>query len=142
MQKLTQEAEAILLERFGGDSIVSLATQAEGIPYVRYVDAFYEDGAFYVLTHGLSGKMRQIAKTPVVAVAGEWFTGHGVGENLGWFCKTENRRIAEKMKSVFAAWIDNGHNDLDDENTCILRIRLTGGVLFSNGRRFDIDFTV
>ena len=45
------------------------------------------------------------------------------------------------MIRVFAGWINNGHNNFDDRNTVILRIDLTDGVLFSNGRRFDIDFT-
>ena len=60
MRKISKEVEAIMLERFGKDSIIALATANDNIPYVRSVDAFYEDGAFYVLTHGLSGKMRQI----------------------------------------------------------------------------------
>ena len=42
------------------DSIIALATAIDNTPYVRSVDAFYEDGAFYVLTHGLSGKMKQV----------------------------------------------------------------------------------
>lgn len=25
----------------------------------------------------------------------------------------------EKMRELFAAWINNGHNDFDDVNTCI-----------------------
>ena len=58
MEKLTKETEAILLERFGKDCIIALATALDNIPYVRSVDAFYEDGSFYVLTHGLSGKMK------------------------------------------------------------------------------------
>lgn len=45
------------------------------------------------------------------------------------------------MKVVFCEWIDNGHNNFDDENTCILQIELTDGVLFSRGTRYDIDFT-
>lgn len=54
MGKLTKETEAILLERFGKDSIIALATAVDNVPYVRSVDSYYEDGAFYVLTHGLS----------------------------------------------------------------------------------------
>lgn len=141
MEKWSGETEAILSERFGKDSLIALATSVDNVPYVRTVDAFYEDGAFYVLTHGLSGKMQQIKQNPTVSVAGEWFTAQGLGESLGYFGKKENSRIADKMRQVFSAWIDNGHNDLDDENTCILCIRLTTGVLFSNGARFEIDFT-
>lgn len=141
MEKLTKEIDAILLERFGKDSIIALATAIDNIPYVRNVDAFYENGAFYVLTHGLSGKMKQIKENPTVALSGEWFTAQGKGVHLGYFGKADNARIAEKMRDVFSAWIDNGHNDFDDINTCILRIELTSGILFSNGKRYEIDFT-
>ncbi|MGN0452305.1 MAG: pyridoxamine 5'-phosphate oxidase family protein [Ruminococcus sp.] len=141
MKKPDENAEKILSERFGKDSLISLATVEEGVPYVRTVDGYYDKGAFYVLTYALSNKMKQISKNPVVAISGEWFTAHGTGSNLGWFCKKENEQIADKMRTLFAEWINNGHNNFEDKNTCILRIDLTDGVLFSNGTRYDIDFT-
>ena len=141
MEKLTKEVDAILLERFGKDSIIALATAVDNIPYVRSVDAFYENGVFYVLTHGLSSKMQQIEQNPAVALSGELFTAQGKGLNLGYFGKADNLHIANKMKQVFSAWIDNGHNNFDDTNTCILCIKLTNGILFSNGTRYEIDFT-
>ena len=55
------------MERFGKDSIIALATTIGEIPYVRYVNAFYSDGAFYVLTYGLSNKMKQIKEGTSVA---------------------------------------------------------------------------
>lgn len=140
MEKLSQRTEAILLERFSNDSLISLATSVENVPYVRTVDAFYNNDAFYVLTHALSGKMKQIEKNPIVAVSGEWFTAHGRGINLGWFGSDKNKSIAEKMRIVFADWIDNGHSNFEDKNTIILRIELTKGVLFSDGIRYEIDF--
>ena len=141
MEKPSPKVETILLERFGKDSLISIATSIENVPYVRTVDAFYDDGTFYVLTHALSGKMKQIEKNPIVAVSGEWFTAHGRGINLGWFGSDENKAIAEKMRIVFANWIDNGHSNLEDKNTIILRIELTEGVLFSDGTRYEIDFS-
>ena len=141
MERKEETVPAILAERFGKDSLIALATVEDGVPYVRTVDGYYDDGAFYVLTHALSGKMKQIENNPVVAISGEWFTAHGTGMNLGWFGKEENARIANNMKTVFAQWSYNGHNNFADENTCILRIDLTDGVLFSNGTRYDIDFT-
>ena len=95
MEKLSSQAEKIMNERFGKDSIIALATVKDGVPYVRNVNSYYENGAFYVITHGLSVKMRQIENSPVVAVAGEWFTAHGTGENLGYFGKHENAEIPE-----------------------------------------------
>lgn len=129
------------MERFGKDSIIALATAVDNKPFVRSVDAFYENGAFYVLTHGLSGKMKQIEQNPEVAICGEWFTAKGFGINRGCFGSADNAYIAEKMKQIFSAWIDNGHNNFDDPNTCILCVKLTEGILFSNGKRFEIDFT-
>ena len=137
MKNVSNEVEKILKERFDKDSILALATVSENMPHVRNVDAFYEAGAFYVLTYGLSGKMKQIEENPVVGLAGEWFTGHGKAVNLGYFGKEENAQIAKRMREVFAAWIDNGHNDFSDVNTCILRIELTDGVLFADGKRYE-----
>ena len=141
MEKLSREAEQIMLERFGKDSLIALATTENGKPFVRNVDSFYEDGAFYVLTYGKSNKMKQIAENPNVAIAGDWFTANGKGINLGYFGKKENEWIANKMQVVFAEWINNGHNNFEDENTCILKIDLTDGLLLSHGTRYEIDFT-
>ena len=141
MEKLNAEIEAILRERFGKDNLISLATCADNIPYVRTVNSFYNNSAFYVLTYGLSGKMQQIKENPQVAISGDWFTARGIGENLGYFGAPENSLVAKKMREVFAEWIDNGHNNFDDVNTCILKIKLTEGILFNHGTRYDIDFT-
>lgn len=135
--KLSDEAKEIMIERFGKDTIISLATANDNIPYVRNVNAYYENGAFYIITHALSDKMKQIENNPTIAIAGEWFTGHGKGINLGYFGKKENGIIAEKLKNVFAEWIDNGHNDFDDENTIILCVELTDGLLLSHGTRYE-----
>ena len=138
---MDERAAAILKERFGGDSVISLATAVDNVPDVRSMNACYWDGAFYGITHALSGKMRQLAENPVCAVSGEWFSGHGLGENLGWVGRAENAECFGALRRAFAQWIDNGHNDFSDENCVILRIRLTDGVLFSMGARYDLDFS-
>ncbi|TDA22836.1 nitroreductase family protein [Extibacter muris] len=118
-----------------------LAATEKGIGSLWICDAYYEDGCFYIITYAASNKMKQIDHNPIVAVAGEWFTAHGKGINLGWFCKKENHEMAQKLRQAFSEWIDNGHNNFDDENTIILCIQLTEGTLFSHGTRYDIDFS-
>ena len=134
------EAIGILTERFNRDTLLSVATMEEGRPFVRIVNAYFEDGAFYTVTYALSNKMRQIKANPEVAVCGEWFTAHGIGENLGYVRDEQNTAIMAKLRETFAAWYDNGHTNEDDPNTCILRVRLTGGVLFSHGTKYELDF--
>lgn len=136
-----EKVQGIMNERFGHDTLIALATANGNLPSVRVVNAYYDDGTFYIITYALSNKMKQIAVNPAVAICGEWFTAHGKGLNLGWFCKRENKEIAEKLRKAFSGWIDNGHTDFDDENTIILSVKLTDGVLFSQGERYDIDFS-
>ena len=140
MEKRNEITEGILRRRFGKDSLIALATVEEGLPAVRTVDALYLDGAFYVITHAMSTKMRQIGRNANVAICGDWFTARGLGENLGFVGKPENAAIMASLRQAFASWLDNGHSNLDDMNTCILKIRLTKGVLFDNGKRYEIDF--
>ena len=137
MKKFDPEAEKIMIERFGKDSIIALATTEKEVPYVRYVNAYYENGTFYIITYAPSSKIKHIENNPSVATAGEWFTAHGNGIKLGYFGSKENYAIAEKLKSVFAEWINNGHNNFDDEKTIILCVELTDGVLLSHGTRYE-----
>ena len=138
--KNNEITNAIIQERFGKDSLIALATVDGDIPAVRTVNTVYIDGAFYVVTYALSGKMKQIAKNPTVAICGDWFTAHGVGENLGHVLLEKNQNIMEKLRTAFSAWYNNGHTNEADPNTCLLKIRLTDGVLFSHGTRYDIEF--
>lgn len=135
-----EQTNAILTHRFGKDSLIALATVEDGLPQVRTVDGVYIDGAFYVVTYALSGKMQQIAKNPAIAISGEWFTAHGIGENLGHVLLPENQEIMDILRKAFAAWYSNGHTNEADPNTCLLKLRLTDGVLFADGQRYDIDF--
>ena len=130
-------AKQILTERFGGDTLIGLATCIDNIPSVRTVNAWYRDGYFYVITYALSNKMKQIAANPHVGVCGEWFTGHGVAENLGHVLKEEHKEIMRMLRAAFASWYNNGHVNEQDENTCLLRIRLTDGAVYKDGQRYD-----
>ena len=90
-EKLSKEAENILTERFGKDSVIALATIENGTPYVRYVNGFYDAGAFYVITHRLSGKMMQINSFQYYLPVNLIF-GPGKTEVLGelpWMVKAE-----------------------------------------------------
>ena len=60
MKKLNEEVEKIMIERFGKDTVIALATIKNGVPYVRNVNAYYENGAFYIITYALSNKIKHI----------------------------------------------------------------------------------
>ncbi|GBU29246.1 hypothetical protein R84B8_02810 [Treponema sp. R8-4-B8] len=134
------EAFKIIAKRFGRDTLVSLATIDKNRPFVRIVNGYYENGLFYVITYKLSNKMKQIKKNPEVAVCGEWFTASGIGKNIGHVLNKKNTVVMAKLREVFAEWYSNGHVNEDDVNTCILCIKLTKGVLFNQGKKYNVNF--
>jgi len=140
-EKFPEKAKEIMNERFHHDSLIALATMDGNKPYVRTVNSFYENGAFYIITYALSNKMKQIKENATVAICGDWFTAHGIGENLGHILAEKNAEIAGKLRTAFAEWYNNGHTNEEDPNTCILCVHLTDGVLLSHGTRYEIDFT-
>ena len=147
-----EEGLKVIEERCGNgkDNLISLATIAmepskdgKPRPFIREVDAFYEDGVFYVSTWGKSTKMQQIEHNCEVAfaVSGEWFSGNGIGENLGWVLDSKNAEIRTKLRNAFAAWYDMANNEAD-EGCAILAIRITRAtVLKDHGAvRYHMDF--
>lgn len=77
----------------------------------------------------------------MVAISVESFTSYGTGKNLGHVLLPENKAMMDILRTAFAAWYGNGHTNEADPNTCLLVIRLTDGVLFSDGTRYEIIFT-
>jgi general stress protein 26 len=136
-----EKALTLMTERFGHDTLIYVATIDGDRPSVRIVNAFYEDGAFYSITEASSNKMQQIERNANVAVCGDWFTVHGIGENIGQQNSADNAEIMNKLRAAFADWYESGHMDENHPNSVILKIRLTDGVLWHDGERFEIDFS-
>jgi len=136
-----ENAMKIMSERFAKDSLIAIATTDGERMHNRMVDAYYENGAFYVSTYALSNKMKQIEKNPEVAVcAVDWFSGHGTGKNLGWVLEPQNADIRKKIREAFT-WYDDVRNE-QDKNCCFLEIRLTDGMLIKDHHaiRYQVDF--
>ena len=72
------EIQAIMHERFGNERLMTIATSEHNIPYIRAVNAVYENGWFYFATLSNSSKMKQMEENPVTAICGPWFNGHGL----------------------------------------------------------------
>lgn len=147
-----EEGLKVIEERCGNgkDNLISLATialepNADGSPrpYIRDVDAYYEAGVFYVTTWSKSTKIQQIAQNPEVAfsVYSQWFSGNGIGENLGWVMDPKNAYIRSKLREAFAAWYDFANNEAD-ESCIIMAIRITKATVIKDhgAVRYNMDF--
>jgi hypothetical protein len=134
----------------GKDNVISLATIAlepnsdgKPRPFVREVDALYEDGVFYVTTWAKSTKIQQIAQNQEVAfaVSNGWFSGNGIGQNLGWILDPKNAKLRSKLREAFAPWYDFANNE-EDEDCIILAIRITSATVIKDhgAVRYNLDF--
>lgn len=145
-----------LMEDFCGnaskESLIALATisltqSAAGNPRpsIRMVNAYYEDGVFYVSTSAQKSKTPEIDRNNEVAVCGmDLFVANGIAENLGWVKDEKNAAIRANMKKLFP-WFDD-HGEEDNPNSIVLRITLTNGTLTDNEQqfgewRYKVDFT-
>ena len=119
-----EEGMKILNERFGNgkDNVISLATislengsDGHPRPCVRDVDAYYEDGVFYIVTYAKSNKVKQIMANPEVAVSVHFedFFSSAVGKNLGWVLDPKNAHIRNTMRTHIKErnHIANNQND-------------------------------
>ena len=55
---MDSKAMSLMDERFGHDTLISIATIDGNRPAVRIVNSYYENGSFYTVTYALSGKMK------------------------------------------------------------------------------------
>ena len=129
------------------DNVIALSTigidSETPRPYVREVDAYYEDGVFYITTWAKSNKMKQIAQNKEVAFTAcrKGISGIGIGENLGWVLDPKNAEIRLKLRKAFAKWYDEANKE-ENKNCVILAIRITKCVIFRDhgAVRYHLDF--
>lgn len=126
----------------GKDNLIALATISREPsatdtprPAVRMVDAYYEDGVFYISSASFKNKTLDIAQNNEVSVCGmDLFSANGKAENLGWVKDEKNAEIRAKMKKYFA-WFDD-HGNEDSPESIVLRITLTEGTITDNEQKY------
>jgi len=142
-----ENAMKLMQERCGNadkDNLIALATisltpSANGNPRpaVRMVDAYYDNGVFYVSSGAKKNKTAEIKQNSEVAIGGiDWFVANGTAENLGWVKDEKNAKIRATMKKVFV-WFDD-HASEDDPNSIVLRITPKTGTIIDNEQKYGV----
>lgn len=135
---LNTDTDKILETRFKNGQLIALATSIDNKPYVRAVNAYYEDGVFYVMTDASSGKMKQIAMNPEVAICGHLLNARGIAENIGHVLKPEHEDLMKTLRNALAEWYSYGKVNEEDPDTVILKIRLTQATIVENGNKYEL----
>ena len=126
-------------ELFAKDCTFSLATARDNIPTVRVVDAFFDDGAFYVVTWNESGKAREIRENANVSLCSGLYRFSGAAVNIGHPLRPENAAIRAKLIEAFTPWYFR-HNDEGSEGMCYLKITPAQGFVYKDGTGWEVNF--
>jgi len=124
---------------FGRDIQYALATVDQGNPFVRIVDGFFLDGSIYITSYGLARKVKHISQNPNVSLCYQLNSFAGTCENIGHPDQVSNKTIRETLKKVFYLFYDK-HVDEKDPNTCILKVKLSCAVMFTQNKKYEFDF--
>ena len=124
---------------FGKDFQFALATSVDNVPSVRYVDTFYSEGAFYIVTYKTSQKVREIEKNKNISMCHKLIRFRGEAYDIGHPLEEKNALIREKLIKVFDSWYFK-HNDESDPNMCYIKIELKNGFFYKDGKGYQVDF--
>ena len=114
--------------------LIFMATSIDNTPYIRAMTPYYHDGSFYFISSLLSEKIKHIESNNIVALCGEWFNAQGIA----YITKLDDLSPALKQSIITStqSWIILGNVDLDDNNTCIIQVKLTEGYIVENKEKY------
>lgn len=140
MDTYTESLE-MMTALFGKDCFMALATAKDNIPSVRYIDTYYQDGAFYIVTYANSQKVKEIIANPHVALAIMACRFTGIATNIGHPLDAPNKEIREVLIKAFEPWYF-AHNNEADAQMCFVKVELTEGTFEKgeNENAYKVDF--
>jgi len=134
-----EKALHVMCELFAKDYQFAMATVNGNTPSVRFVDTFYDEGSFYVVTYSSSQKVHDLEGNNQVALCNKLYRFNGKAYNIGHPLLPDNREIREKLIVVFKPWYF-AHNNENDENMCYIRIDLNKGFFYKDGIGYKLNF--
>lgn len=134
-----EKALLTMNELFAKDYQFAMATVKDNTPSVRFVDTFYKDGSFYVVTYAKSQKVQELKDNSQVSLCNKLYRFNGNAYNIGHPLLLKNRDIREDLIKIFDPWYF-AHNNENDENMCYVQIKLKDGFFYKDGIGYKVNF--
>lgn len=137
--EIYENAMKLMAELFSRDYQFAMATMADNTPSLRFIDTYFDNGAFYGVTYANTNKMKEIAANPNVALCSrKGYLFSGKAYNIGHPLLPENSEIRSKLVKAFEPWYFKHNNEKDD--ICILKIEPLSGFVHKDGIGYNINF--
>jgi len=131
--------QCIMKDLFAKDYQFAMATVNVDNPSVRFVDTFYDEGCFYVVTYAKSQKVQDIEKNKKISLCNKLYRFNGEAYNIGHPLIEKNKEIRSKLIEAFKPWYFS-HNNENDDNMCYLKIELKEGFIHKDRIGYKVDF--
>lgn len=132
--------ENLMKQLFSRDYQFALATTNNLEIHNRFVDTYYENNAFYIVTYGASKKVQDILVNDQVALTcRKLYSFQGKAVHLGHPLNEANQVIRNQLIHVFKDWYFE-HNDELDPQMCYIKIDLIKGFFHLDGIGYSVDF--
>lgn len=129
----------LMEELFSRDYQFAMATTANNIPSLRFIDTYFDNGAFYAVTYANTNKVKEIAVNPNVALCSRMgYSFCGKAYNIGHPLLPKNSEIRSNLIKAFEPWYFKHNNEADD--ICILKIVPECGFIHKDGIGYEINF--
>lgn len=129
----------VMNDLFARDYQFALATTNNNIPSVRFVDTYFDDSCFYIVTYSKSKKVQELELNSNISLCNNLYSFSGTAVNIGHPLKQENSEIRKKLISAFEPWYFK-HNNENDENMCYIKVELRQGFFYKDGNGYKVDF--
>lgn len=132
--------ERLMKQLFSRDYQFALATSNHNEVHNRFVDTYYENNAFYIVTYGTSKKVQDILVNDQVALTcRKLYSFQGKAVHLGHPLKEDNELIRNQLIHVFKDWYFQHNNELDPL-MCYIKIDITKAFFHLDGIGYSVDF--
>lgn len=139
MDNCFDRAREVMQDNFGHVVEMSLASCVDNNVTVRDVNAYYDDGKFYVLSKQGNSLMHDIAANPRVALCHGSHNVYGTAQSLGHPLEAKNAALRKKLKRQFSLNYDEYVTEHNPEMR-IVEITVTAAETFTRYHRYEIDF--
>jgi general stress protein 26 len=134
-----EKAINVMNELFAKDYQFAMATVKDNVPSVRFVDTYFDNDSFYLVTYSKSQKVQELNINSEVSMCNKLYRFSGNAHNIGHPLLAENKTIREKLIKVFEPWYFE-HNNENDENMCYVKIDLKLGSFYKDGTGYKVNF--
>ncbi|MCM1195297.1 MAG: hypothetical protein NC099_01940 [Corallococcus sp.] len=139
MANCFERAKEVMEENFGHVVELCLASCVDSNVTVRDLNAYYENGKFYILSKESNSLIRDISVNPRVGLCHGSHNIYGTAKSLGHPLEKQNAALRKTLRKQFSLNYDEYVTEHNPEMR-IVEVTVTAAETYTRYHRYEIDF--